>query len=253
MMPGLDGLELCRRIRRKDGDRYTYVVLVTGRDGDEDRLNGLGAGADDFLSKPVDLRELVARLNNARRILAMQDELERKNAELKELATTDSLTGLGNRRWFGELLESHAALAIRQGSPLSLILLDVDHFKAFNDAFGHSAGDGVLCILARVLRESSRVYDLVARYGGEEFAILLPDTDAPASLVLAERLRLAIEQTDWPLRKVSASLGVSTIDPRRPASTDLINEADRALYHSKRMGRNRVSTFQEAGALLPER
>jgi diguanylate cyclase (GGDEF)-like protein len=245
VMPGLDGLELCRRIRGRGKVRYTYVVLVTGRVGDEDRLLALDAGADDFLAKPVDIRELAARLKIARRILGMQSELERKNAELIELATTDALTGLGNRRCFGEALESHLSLAVRQETPLSLILLDVDQFKAYNDAFGHPMGDGVLWAVAQVLRENARACDVVSRYGGEEFALLLPATPSTPALVLAERLRAAIETTDWPLRPVTASLGVSTLTADRPGSSDLVGEADQALYRSKRLGRNRVSRFED--------
>lgn len=245
IMPGVDGLELCRRIRARVKPRYTYVVLVTSKGGDEDRLIGLDAGADDFLAKPVDIRELAARLKIARRILAMQEELERKNAALVELATTDSLTGLRNRRWFGEALESHVALSVRQGTPLSLVMLDVDDFKAFNDAFGHPTGDGVLWTVAQVLRQNTRAYDVVSRYGGEEFAVLLPATEAELALVLAERLRAAIEATAWPLRPVTASLGVSSLTGARPGSSDLVGEADQALYLSKRLGRNRVSRFED--------
>src|SRR5262249_52898626 len=131
---------------------------------------------------------------------------------------------------------------------VSLVLLDVDHFKAFNDAFGHTAGDDVLRALARLLRANTRGYDVVARYGGEEFAVLLPDTGPPEAHFLAERLRLAIEQRGWPRGAVTASLGTATLHPSRPASSDLVDEADRALYRSKRLGRNRVSTFEEVEA-----
>ena len=142
-IPGLDGLELCRRIRARRADHYTYIVL-TGEGGDCHRLEGLHAGADDFLARPLDLREMTARLVIARRILAMQEGLARKNAELARLAETDPLTGLCNRRRFDEALRMHASLANRRGLPLALAMLDVDHFKAYNDAFGHPAGDGVL-------------------------------------------------------------------------------------------------------------
>ena len=139
----MDGLELCRRIRGLAGRPYTYFVLFTGRGGCEERLEALAAGVDDFLAKPFDTRELVARLEIARRLLSMQEDLERKNAALHELATTDELTGLKNRRSFFEALESHFALAARQRLPLSLVMLDVDQFKTYSDAFGHPAGDDV--------------------------------------------------------------------------------------------------------------
>ena len=211
MMPGLDGLELCRRIRSLAGRPYTYFVMFTGRAGFEDRLEALAAGADDFLGKPFDPRELVARLEIARRLLAIQDELERKNVALRELATTDELTGLKNRRSFFEMLESYFALAARQRSPLSLVLLDVDHFKTYNDAFGHPAGDQLLRGVADVLRGTTRAHDTVARHGGEEFAVLLPATGSVVARSLATRLQETIERRDWPHSPVTASFGVATM------------------------------------------
>ena len=195
------------------GRPYTYVVMVTARGGNEDRLEALAAGADDFLAKPFDPRELVARLGIADRLIAMQEELERKNAELRALATTDELTGLKNRRRFFEELETQFALAARRRSPLSLVLLDVDHFKAYNDAFGHPAGDDVLRGVADVLRGVTRGHDTVARHGGEEFAVLLPGTGPEVARGMAERLREAVERRAWPHRPVTASFGVATIDP----------------------------------------
>ena len=223
----MDGLELCRRIRALSGRPYTYFVLVTARGGHEDRLEALAAGADDFLAKPFDTRELVARLEIAHRLLAMQEELERKNAALRALATTDELTGLKNRRRFFEDLESQFALAARQRSPLSLVLLDVDHFKAYNDAFGHPAGDDVLRGVADALRSVTRGHDTVARYGGEEFAVLLPGTGPDVARGMAERLREAIERRAWPHRPVTASFGVATTTPGTGAAQELVDQADR--------------------------
>ena len=211
MMPWMDGLELCRRIRGLAGRPYTYFVLFTGRGGCEERLEALAAGVDDFLAKPFDTRELVARLEIARRLLSMQEDLERKNAALRELATTDELTGLKNRRSFFEALESHFALAARQRSPLSLVMLDVDRFKTYNDAFGHPAGDDVLRGIADVLRSTTRAHDTVARHGGEEFTVLLPVTGPVVARGMAERLRETIEQRDWPHRSVTASFGVASM------------------------------------------
>lgn len=248
MMPGLDGPSLCRRIRGRADKRYTYIVLVTSRVSDEDRLAGLDAGADDFLSKPVDFRELTARLKIARRILAMQQELERKNDELLELATTDPLTGLRNRRGFVEALETHVARAWRQGTPLSLILLDIDHFKEFNDDFGHPMGDGVIGAVAWLLRENARGSDVVARHGGEEFAVLLPMTALPEAVTVAERLRTAIQDANWALRPVTASFGVSALNASCPGAAELVEDADRQLYRSKHKGRNQVSADGQAHA-----
>jgi diguanylate cyclase (GGDEF)-like protein len=249
-IPGLDGLELCRRIRARRADHYTYIVL-TGEGGDGHRLEGLHAGADDFLARPLDLREMTARLVIARRILATQEGLARKNAELARLAETDPLTGLCNRRRFDEALRMHASLANRRGLPLALAMLDVDHFKAYNDAFGHPAGDGVLRGIARLLRDEARAHDVLARYGGEEFAALLPATDATAAQSFAERLRAAIEAADWPLRPITASFGVATLDPVAPDPSALVRMADAALYRSKRLGRNRVTPFDDS-AVTPK-
>jgi diguanylate cyclase (GGDEF)-like protein len=242
MMPGIDGPELCRRIRDRAGGPYTYVILATARGGSEDRLAGLAAGADDFLAKPLDPRELAARLEIARRLLAIPEELERRNAALEALAATDALTGLANRRRFDEVLRAHGALAARQDFSLALVLLDVDRFKTYNDRFGHPAGDAVLRAIGHILRTCSRAQDVAARYGGEEFAVLLPSTGADEAWTFAERLRAAIAAADWPLAPVTASLGVATLTPGTGGAADLVEQADRALYRSKRGGRNLVTT-----------
>jgi diguanylate cyclase (GGDEF)-like protein len=265
MMPELDGLELCRRVRSQPDAQYTYVILLTTRQDREDRLAGLEAGADDFLTKPLDTGELLARLNVARRILAMQEQLrahaeqlaqlyaaverqntllERQNALLAERAATDGLTGLWNRRHFDEALASSRSYAARHDQPLSLILIDVDQFKAYNDTFGHPAGDEVLRGVAEILRNESRVHDVVARYGGEEFALLLPATHVAAAILVGERLRSAIEKHPWPERPITVSVGVSSAD--RPSSQPgLVARADGALYAAKQTGRNRVVHHRE--------
>jgi two-component system cell cycle response regulator len=257
MMPELDGLELCRRIRARHTTTYTYVILLTARDSRDDRLEGLDAGADDFLCKPPDTGELIARLNVARRILTMHDQLqshaaqlaelhaalELQNAMLAERAATDGLTGLCNRQQFDDSLRSALSFAVRYAQPLSLILLDVDLFKTYNDAFGHQAGDEVLCGLAETLRAVARTHDVVARYGGEEFAVILPATEMPGARAACERLRVAVEGRIWPYRPVTASFGVTTTSSPFVEPTRLIEEADRALYHTKSSGRNRVTHF----------
>lgn len=244
MMPRLDGPGLCRRIRAVEHDRYTYVILLTARNNRDDRLEGLHAGADDFLTKPPDPDELNLRLQIAGRILAVHAELARRNAELAELATTDALTGVRNRRRFHEDLDLLLAQARRLREPLSLVMLDVDHFKSFNDSFGHPAGDEVLRRVGAMLRGSVRGHDLVARYGGEEFAVLLPATGTEEALRVAERLRSAFRSEPWPHRPVTASLGIDTAGPAEfPVADDLIRRADEALYRSKREGRDRVSAY----------
>jgi diguanylate cyclase (GGDEF)-like protein len=251
VMPGLDGLQLCKRIRVSVQVRYLYVILLTSRDRREDKLEGLRAGADDFLVKPPDPDELAVRLEIAGRIVNVHERLAHQNARLAELATTDELTRVKNRRQFREDLETHVSMSVRNGLPLSVIMLDVDRFKQYNDAFGHPAGDAVLQAVASILRAEVRDHDVVARYGGEEFVILLPSTGAEPARVVAERLRAAFVAHSWPLRPVSASFGVATAFPQGPAAaTTLIDQADEALYVSKRSGRNRVTHYQDQGSSL---
>jgi diguanylate cyclase (GGDEF)-like protein len=248
LMPRLDGLELCRRIRAAESDHYTYIILLTSRDRYEDKLQGLDAGADDFLTKPPNPHELSVRLRIAERIVAIHEKLARQNRRLAELAMTDELTGVKNRRRFLEDFELYAALAVRQRMPLSLVVLDVDHFKQYNDTFGHPAGDQVLRTVAATLSQNVREHDVVARYGGEEFVVVLPATDAHPALELAERLRLALEQQSGTPRQVTASFGVATLDRGGGNVASLIEEADRALYRAKGSGRNRVCHFRDVDA-----
>ena len=177
-MPGLDGPGLCRRIRAAGGDAYVYIILLTAKEGRGHRLEGLRAGADDFLTKPVDPEELAVRLEVARRILDVHQELAARNVELASLAGTDGLTGLANRRRFDEEFAKLATLADRVRSPLAVILADVDQFKAYNDEFGHPAGDEALRAVAGLIRSCVRECDVAARYGGEEFAVILPGSGA---------------------------------------------------------------------------
>ena len=246
MMPRLNGPDLCRRIRTAGGDSYTYIILLTSLNDRENRLEGLRAGADDFLTKPPDPDELAVRLEIAGRILKLYDQLALKNAQLEDLATIDELTGVKNRRRFREDHELLFAQADRHGSPLSILMLDIDHFKQYNDAFGHPAGDEVLRRVGRILGENVRAHDVVARYGGEEFVVLMPATQAIEALDVAERLRSAIVWEPWPLRNVTASLGVATSDCATPSAAALLDQADQALYQSKQAGRNRITRHQPA-------
>jgi two-component system chemotaxis response regulator CheY len=250
MMPDMDGLELCRRIRAHERGPYRYIVMLTVRSERSDRLEGLEAGADDFLTKPVDRDELIISLAIARRILAVQAELEEKNARLVELASTDPLTGLGNRRRLDRMMET-APLSPGRCSLYSIVSIDIDHFKPYNDLYGHRAGDEVLRVIAGLLRTGTRDGDSVIRTGGEEFVIVMPGTDTREVSAVAERLRRSIEEYPWADRPITASFGVATACGAQEGAgmADLLELADRALYRSKRSGRNRITQAWPRGAL----
>jgi diguanylate cyclase (GGDEF)-like protein len=245
MMPHLDGPELCRRIRASRNDHYTYIILLTSRDCRRDRLKGLRAGADDFLIKPPDADELAVRLEIAERILVVHEQLAQQNARLAELAAIDDLTGTKNRRRFREDLDLLVAQAIRMGTPLSLVILDIDHFKIYNDTHGHPAGDALLKWVGMTLRSAVRSHDVVARYGGEEFVVLLPATNANEAVEVAERLRLAVSLGPPSEFAVTASFGVATLGPATPTPSALVEHADQALYRSKHAGRDQITHYQE--------
>jgi diguanylate cyclase (GGDEF)-like protein len=243
-MPCLDGTELCTRIRGQTGGPYTYIILIAAPAEHRDRLEALTAGADDLLAIPIDSRELTVRLGAAQRILVKQGDLERANARLARQATIDDLTGLKNRRHFREALDAAFSYAVREDHPLSVIMLDVDQFKHFNDTYGHPAGDEVLRSVADSIRAEIRPHDLAARLGGDEFAVMLPAADGEAGVAIAERLRIAVSGRTSLLRPVTVSLGIATVSLSSTSASKLIAEADEALYISKQAGRNRITHYQ---------
>ncbi len=250
MMPDMDGYEVARRIRADEEVPYIPIIVVTARDSTEDKVTGLDAGADDYLTKPINFPELEARVRSMLRIKRLQDELAEKNRELEQLSISDGLTGLFNHRHLHDLLEEEFERSGRTGEPISVVMFDLDHFKEVNDTHGHQAGDAVLVELSEILHDTAREIDRLGRYGGEEFMAILPGTDADAGLTFAERVRDHVEQRpfdigeDAPLRMtISAGVATHPTDdadgPRR-----LVHYADQALYSAKHSGRNQAIRFE---------
>jgi two-component system cell cycle response regulator len=243
MMPEMDGVQVCREVRKRPTEPYIYLILLTAKNQKADIIAGLAAGADDYIVKPFDANELRMRLRAGRRILDLQAELIFAREALREQATHDSLTRLWNRAAILEILGQELDRAKRVSAPLSIILADLDHFKCINDAYGHLAGDTVLREVARRMRAALRPYDGIGRYGGEEFLLVLPDCDTSGAITLAERLRLAIGSEAMVLAEgvipVTLSLGVATSVAVEEMQT-FIGAADAALYRAKYSGRNRI-------------
>lgn len=245
MMPGMDGVTICKSLRNLRTEPYAYVILLTGKDSREDVVLGLESGADDYLTKPFDTYELKARLRTGERILGLQQELIAARDALKEQATHDPLTGLWNRGAIMEILGNELNRGLREGIPLAVVMADIDHFKLVNDSYGHLAGDAVLREVSRRLRTSVRPYDSVGRFGGEEFLVVFSGYKNLPSLNQAERLREAVAATPVSIKNaaipVALSLGVATWESGGGASLEqLLASADAALYCAKQHGRNRV-------------
>lgn len=249
-MPGIGGLGLCREVRKRKWRGYVYIIVWTGHDVERGVLAALEAGADDYLRKDSPPPELQAKLRVAERIVTLEHRLRRTLESKARQAAYDSLTGLPNRRAFDRQINAECKRARRFGEPLSVLLLDVDHFKLINDQHGHLVGDEALRQLAAILRANlPREFDILARFGGEEFAAVLPHTGREAAAVVAERLRVAVANTSLatprgPLN-ITISIGIGSLVTgagAEPLTTlDLLDEADRALYESKHRGRNRVT------------
>jgi diguanylate cyclase (GGDEF)-like protein len=253
LMPGRDGAEVCRALRREANRPYAYLILLTGRGGREPLLSGLEAGADEFLVKPVDPDELRVRLNAGRRIVQLQELLLDAQRRLREQATHDGLTGLWNRGAILEILDRELARSARDGRPVCIMLADLDHFKSVNDSHGHLAGDEVLRHAARRMSEVLRPYDAVGRYGGEEFLVVLPGCEARAATTLAKRLRQHVSGHVVPVGeerlKVTVSLGIVVCAGQGVQSSDMLRAADDALYRAKAAGRNRAKLGNGIGWL----
>jgi two-component system cell cycle response regulator len=246
MMPELDGLGVCREVRNKQDQSYVYILLLTSKQSSEDVVEGLRAGADDYLTKPCHPAELQARLHTGQRILSLEDKLVEAREEMRFKATHDTLTSLWDRGAVLALLKSELSRSIREHLPVSLLMCDVDHFKRINDVYGHLAGDEVLQEVSKRLLNSVRAYDAVGRYGGEEFLIVLGGCQRDDLNVRAEHIRRAIcgvpFQTAYGSIAASLSIGAITIENWNSSSPieAFLKSADEALYQAKEAGRNRV-------------
>jgi diguanylate cyclase (GGDEF)-like protein len=250
-MPRIDGFKFLNMIKARPDLQDIPVIILTGMNDRELKIKGLEKGASDYITKPFDPEELVARVKIHLKIKHLQDDLKRTNELLLELSNTDHLTGLFNRRYLMEALEKEFQRNLRKGGNLSLILLDIDHFKMVNDTYGHLQGDVVLNKVALQLQKELRSYDIAARYGGEEFVALLPDAMLKEAQFVAERVRQAIQETKFSgalsALAITVSMGIATLPTPDGTTVDnFIKMADDALYRAKANGRNRVEYLTNA-------
>lgn len=255
MMPRMSGIEVVRRIKSDASLPFIAVIMQTALDSTESRVEGLDAGADDYITKPINFAELEARVRSMLRIKKLQEDLESRERELEEMndrlrrmSQTDGLTGLDNRRYLEERLHEMFEHSLRLHEPLSAVMCDIDHFKSVNDTHGHQAGDAILRQFAKLIKKQAREIDRVGRYGGEEFMIILPGTVLEAAETFAQRVREEIEKHvfthgDLKLNR-TVSCGVATWPhPKIASRDDLIRAADDSLYVAKETGRNKVVGF----------
>ncbi|MFH1843290.1 MAG: diguanylate cyclase [bacterium] len=257
-MPKLNGIELCRALRRAEGARQIYIILVTGHEDSSSIIEGFEAGADDYVVKPVNGQVLKARIRAAQRLIALQETIEQDREEIRRaaadlavanrklelMALQDQLTSLPNRRYAIDRLDQEWATSQRSGRDLACLILDIDHFKRINDTYGHDVGDTVLRETATAMRDAVRTNDVVCRYGGEEFLVICPETDLEGAGILADRIRSAVEENVVEAGKFNGNITISAgVAGRRGNVSDVVKmlkAADEALYAAKESGRNRV-------------
>ena len=243
MMPHVDGYKLAQMFKR--AAPFVPVILLTALDDLDSKRRGLSAGADEFLSKPVNTLELQIRMSSMIRIKRLAEDLDRANQSLAALATIDGLTQLANRRAVEDRLQLEFKRSMRYKHPFTCLLVDIDHFKAVNDGYGHLVGDKVLVEVAKAIQQSVRTTDLAGRYGGEEFIVLAPETPIASGLLVGERIRQAIarqtkESGGAGMPAVTASVGIASMELQPKSESHLVEKADQALYRAKHEGRNRV-------------
>jgi two-component system cell cycle response regulator len=249
-MPDISGIELCQRIRRDYQQVYAYVIILTGNTDKEEVIEGLAAGADDYLTKPFHPGELQARVRVGRRIVDLHREVQDKNLQLEQMALTDPLTGLPNRRAIDFWASRELSAAVRHDFPIWVAMADLDHFKSINDTHGHDTGDIVLKSFADILKSNTRQSDICGRLGGEEFLVILTHVEKENVTIAIERIRKQFEAQKFTVARhtfgATASFGIAGIRATaRPDFSDLVTRADAALYRAKRQGRNRVEFVTE--------
>jgi diguanylate cyclase (GGDEF)-like protein len=243
MMPGMDGIEICKKIRRRKKYKYTYIILLSAKDRKQDIIAGLSSGADDYMAKPVNFLELRARLQTGKRIIDLEDKLLCVQKQLKDLASRDSLTKLWNRTEILRFLREELDRTQREKKPLGVIMLDIDYFKRINDSFGHEIGDLALLQVVSRIKRKVRKSDKVGRYGGDEIIVILPSCGLAEIRKISERLRASVARrglkTDLETIPVTISAGCASSENRlQPSAEKLIKAADTALLKAKNQGRN---------------
>jgi len=251
VLPDMSGNEVCRWLKLQEDTKGIPIIMLTVKDDLNDKVAGLEAGADDYLPKPYNEIELNARIYASLRTKALQDELKKKNRQLEDLlrqveimAITDQLTGIYNRRRLATVLEKEFKRSIRYKTPLSCLMIDIDHFKRINDRFGHHAGDMVIREIAQILAKNAREIDTVARWGGEEFIALFPQTEKEGAMQPASRILNTIAEHPFPEigdEQITVSIGIASVpDPSIDTEEKLLHSSDIALYTAKKNGRNRI-------------
>jgi len=251
MMPEMDGYEVCKRLKQNPKTKEIPVIFLTAKSDEDSIEKAYDVGGIDYITKPFRPKELLARVNRELKIQSLIKELKASYEKLQELAQTDPLTRLYNRRYFSEISSNILNLAKREKKPLSVVMLDIDKFKRVNDTYGHQVGDEVIVSLANILKANKRESDIVCRYGGEEFVILLPNTPIDGAVNFANKLREKVQNyilnlDDGTTLKFTISLGVASVNLEKEESIEkALNRADEALYESKNSGRNRVSLKED--------